>query len=192
MKKAFLLILLLAACRDEVAQNVDPVALTADAIDHYCQMNVTEHEGPKAQIHLEGLPQAPLFFAQVRDAIAYARMPEQTHRILAIWVNDMGADGATWAEPGVANWIDATAAVYVLGSKRTGGMGSPELVPFADPAKAASFAQANGGAVLALADVPDSAVIPPDEPAEDLAEDAAFQDRLQALSHDHEHNHSGG
>ena len=187
MKKALLLILLLAACRDEAAQDVTPVVLTANAIDHYCQMNVTEHSGPKAQIHLEGLPEAPLFFAQVRDAVAYARMPEQTHRILAIWVNDMGADGANWDAPGPANWVDALTALYVVGSSRMGGMGAPELVPFADRTKAAGFAAANGGEVVTLADIPDSAVIAPDEP--EVAEDADYQSRLRALS---KHHHAGG
>lgn len=190
MKKALLLILLLAACRDETAQNVTPVALTADALDHYCQMNVIEHTGPKAQIHLEGLPAAPLFFAQVRDAVAYARLPEQTHRILAIWVNDMGADGATWDAPGQANWIDARTALYVIGSTRMGGMGAPELVPFADRAKAAAFAAENEGDVVTLAQVPDSAVIAPEEPRA-VAEDDAYKDRLKALSN-HTHSHSGG
>lgn len=188
MKKALLLILFLAACREETAQDITPVALTADAIDHYCQMNVTEHTGPKAQIHLEGLPQAPLFFAQVRDAVAYARMPEQSHRILAIWVNDMGADGATWDAPGEANWVDAQSAVYVIGSTRTGGMGAPELVPFTDRAAAKAFADANEGDVVTLAEVPDSAVIPPEEP-EAVADDADYDARLKALSH---HTHSGG
>lgn len=188
MKKALLLILLLAACREETAQNIDPVLLTPDAIDHYCQMNVTEHEGPKAQIHLEGLPQAPLFFAQVRDAVAYVRMPEQSHRILAVWVNDMGADGATWAAPGEANWIDAESALYVIGSTRSGGMGAPELVPFSDRDKAEAFAAEYEGDVVTLADVPNSAVIPPDEDAETIAEDADYKGRLEALSH----HHSGG
>lgn len=188
MKKAILLILLLAACREDAAQDVSPVMLTGDAIDHYCQMNVTEHEGPKAQIHLEGLPQAPLFFAQVRDAVAYARLPEQSNRILAIWVNDMGAPGATWAAPGADNWMAAETAVYVIGSDRAGGMGVPELIPFADRATAETFAKAHHGTVTTLDAVPDSAVIPPEN---DLAidADAAFQDRLKALSH---HTHSGG
>lgn len=190
MKKTLLLILLLAACREETVQATDPVALTADAIDHYCQMNVTEHSGPKGQVHLEGLPEAPLFFAQIRDAVAYARMPEQTHRILAIWVNDMGAEGATWDEPGATNWIDAQTAVYVIGSSKMGGMGSPELVPFSDPAKAAAFAAANGGQVVTLADVPDSAVIPPDEPEAAVAEDDDYESRLKALTH--HHDHTGG
>ncbi len=180
MKRALLLVLLLAACKEETAQSVDPVALTAEAVGHYCQMNLLEHDGPKAQIHLAGLPGAPLFFSQVRDAVAYARLPEQSHPILAIWVNDMGAPGATWADPGPANWIDAKAAHFVVGSARAGGMGAPELVPFADPDAAAAFAAAHGGAVLGLSAIPDAAVIAP--VVLQSEDEADYESRLRALT----------
>lgn len=180
MKRALCLILLLAACKDEVPQSLTPVALTPQAVGHYCQMNLLEHEGPKAQIHLGGLPGAPLFFSQVRDAIAYARMPEQSHPILAIWVNDLGAPGATWADPGADNWIDARTAHYVVGSSFAGGMGAPELVPFADRSAADAFARAHGGAVMALDAIPDEAVLAPVPMAGD--EDGDFARRLRALS----------
>ena len=161
MRYAFVLILLLAACREEAAQSVTAVALSEDAIGHFCQMNLVEHPGPKAQVHLEGLPGAPLFFSQVRDAVAYQRMPEQSHPILAIWVNDMGAAGATWDDPGATNWIDAADAHFVVGAAVAGGMGAPELVPFSDPDAAAAFAAQNGGAVMRLAEIPDDAALAP-------------------------------
>ncbi|MDZ4093708.1 MAG: nitrous oxide reductase accessory protein NosL, partial [Paracoccaceae bacterium] len=78
------LLLPLAACRED-APLPGPVAMTAEAVGHYCQMGILEHPGPKAQVHLDGLP-APLFFSQVRDAVAYQRMPEQSGRIIAIYV----------------------------------------------------------------------------------------------------------
>lgn len=178
-----LLLLLLTACKEETAQVTDPVALTADAVGHFCQMNLLEHEGPKAQVHLQGLPGAPLFFSQVRDAVAYARLPEQTHVILAIWVNDMGAEGVTWAAPGAANWIDAASAHYVVGSTQAGGMGAPELVPFASLDAAAGFAARHGGAVMGLTAIPDSAVIAPVVlQTEDAEDDADYARRLRALS----------
>jgi copper chaperone NosL len=185
MKRVLILtvLLLLSACKEEAAQNFDPIALTPEAVGHFCQMNLLEHEGPKAQVHLQGLPGAPLFFSQVRDAVAYARLPEQSHPILAIWVNDMGAEGATWAAPGAMNWIDAATAHYVVGSKQAGGMGAPELVPFANLDAAAGFAALHGGAVMGLADIPDSAVIAPVVlQTEDAEDDADFARRLRALS----------
>ncbi|GLK64699.1 MULTISPECIES: nitrous oxide reductase accessory protein NosL [Paracoccus] len=184
MRKAFVFILLcgLAACREEVAQNTDPVELNAETLGHFCQMNLLEHPGPKAQVHLKGLPGTPLFFSQVRDAIAYARMPEQSHPILAIHVNDMARPGASWDEPGQGNWIAAGDAFYVLGSSRMGGMGAPEAVPFSSRAAAEQFAAAHGGQVMRLNDIPDAMVLTPGDAAADSGSEAEFQDRLRALN----------
>ncbi len=183
MKRALLFVLLLAACKED-AQDLSPVALTEAAVGHYCQMNVLEHPGPKAQVHLDGFPEKPLFFTQVRDAIAYSRLPEQDGVILAIYVNDMGADGATWEDPGEANWIPAASAHYVVGSSVEGGMGAPELVPFSDLAAASDFAAGRGGTVMSLSEVPDSAVIAPVTMEGDVGadDDADFNARLKALS----------
>lgn len=76
--------LALSACKEEVAQDIGPQDFTAESLGHYCQMNLLEHPGPKAQVVLEGMP--TLFFSQVRDAIAYTRAPEQMAPILAVYV----------------------------------------------------------------------------------------------------------
>ena len=60
MKRMVLAALLLAACQEEVVQNTDPLPLTPETLGHFCQMNLLEHEGPKGQVHLDGLPGAPL------------------------------------------------------------------------------------------------------------------------------------
>ncbi|MCA0273560.1 MAG: nitrous oxide reductase accessory protein NosL [Proteobacteria bacterium] len=184
MKRALILAaLLLTACQEE-KQDISPVELTETAVGHYCQMELLEHPGPKAQVHLEGAAGKPLFFSQVRDAVAYSRLPEQDGVILAIYVNDMGAAGATWDIPGTKNWIAADTAHYVVGSEVEGGMGAPELVPFADPEKAAAFAATKGGTVVQLAEVPDAEVIAPvDQSSHDGMEgDADFNKRLKSLS----------
>lgn len=180
MKRALIFALLLTACQEETAQNTDPVALTPETIGYFCQMNLLEHEGPKGQAHLEGLPGAPLFFSQVRDTVAYLRLPEQSHKILAVYVSDMGAPGATWADPGATNWIDARTAHFVVGADVEGGMGAPELVPFADLAKAQAFAGEHGGSVMGLEAIPDTAVVAPDLPGD--AGDDDYAARLRALS----------
>lgn len=185
MRRALILILLLAACREDKVQSIDPVPLSVEAVGYFCQMDLLEHPGPKAQVHLQGLPGQPLFFSQVRDAVAYSRLPEQSYPILAIWVSDMGAEGATWDNPGAENWIHAGDAHYVVGSSREGGMGAPELVPFADVQDARAFAAENGGTVMDLVTVPDSAVIAPVAEAEaetGAVADDGFEDRLRALS----------
>lgn len=152
-------VLLLAGCEEEVADRPAPVALTGDALGHYCQMTLLEHPGPKAQLHLEGLP-APVWFAQVRDAVGYLRLGERTAPVAAVYVNDMGA-APDWARPGAANWIDAESAIYVIGSDARGGMGAPELVPFAARAAAEAFRARRGGMLAAFAEIPDDAVLGP-------------------------------
>jgi len=177
-------LLALAACReDSTATLPQPVAMTAEAVGHYCQMNLLEHPGPKAQVHLDGLPW-PLFFSQVRDAVAYQRMPEQSHMISVIYVSDMGAQGASWDDPGAENWIPAASAHYVVGASVEGGMGAPELVPFASRSDAEAFTRENGGQVMALTDIPDSEVLAPVEFDDDIGagDDDDFEDRLRALS----------
>ncbi|MGQ3213406.1 MAG: nitrous oxide reductase accessory protein NosL [Shinella sp.] len=172
---------LLSACKEDVAHDTTPQDLTPETLGHYCQMNLLEHPGPKAQIFLEGNP-APLFFSQVRDAIAYMRGPEQVAPILAVYVNDMGNAGATWDRPGDGNWITADLAFYVVGSARRGGMGAPETVPFFSREEAAAFAQAEGGHVLALADITDAMVLTPVETdTDDGPDDDDYLGRLRAL-----------
>jgi copper chaperone NosL len=184
--KRFLVIpfalLALAACReDESARLPEPVSMTEEAVGHYCQMNLLEHPGPKAQVHLTGMPY-PLFFSQVRDAIAYQRMPEQSHMIATIYVSDM-AVAPGWDDPGADNWIPADGAHYVVGARITGGMGAPELVPFSDAAAAQAFATEHGGQVLALAQIDDADVLAPvdvdDTP--EAEEDTDYEERLRAL-----------
>ena len=172
---------LLSACKEDVVQITTPQDMTAETLGHYCQMNLLEHPGPKAQIFLEGIP-APLFFSQVRDAIAYMRGPEQVAPILAVYVNDMGTAGATWDQPGDGNWIVAGTAFYVVGSARRGGMGAPETVPFSNREGAAAFALAEGGRVLALADITDAMVLTPVETDTDNGpDDDDYLGRLRAL-----------
>ncbi len=163
--KAILIAALLAVagCNNDTTASIPrAVTMTEEALGHYCQMNLTEHPGPKAQVHLDGLPQ-PLFFSQVRDAIAYQRMPEQSHAIRAVYVSDMGAPAATWEEPGVDNWIPADKALFVIGSRISGGMGAPELVPFSARDKAEAFVAENGGEIRDLAAVADDDVLAPVE-----------------------------
>ncbi|MTH61721.1 nitrous oxide reductase accessory protein NosL [Paracoccus litorisediminis] len=190
MKRVLILALLLglAACKQETAQDTSPVELTAETLGHFCQMNLLEHPGPKAQVHLEGLPGMPIFFSQVRDAIAYQRLPEQSHTILAMQVNDMGAANATWDNPGKGNWIDANEAYYVIGSTQPGGMGAPETIPFASQAAAASIAASNGGQVVRLTEIPDDMVLAPvaadgtTSSPSDSKDESDFEQRLRALA----------
>ncbi|WP_282610948.1 nitrous oxide reductase accessory protein NosL [Pelagibius sp. Alg239-R121] len=162
MRRRFLLSVLLApialaACREEVAVIPDPVALTENALSHYCQMWVADHGGPKAQIHLEGLSE-PIFFAQVRDALAYLHSPERDAPITIVYVSDM-AKAESWEKPGSANWVAARSAAFVVGADIKGGMGAPEIAPFGSVTAAKDFAEHRGGTVMSLDEIPSEAVL---------------------------------
>lgn len=161
----------LAAC-DDKAEKPAPHTLTDAAIGRYCGMMLTEHEGPKGQILLKGQDD-PLWFSSARDAVAFTLLPEEPKDIAAIYVSDMGA-APTWAEPGPDNWTDAKSASFVIGSSAQGGMGGAEAVPFADKAKAETFAARHGGEVVAFEAIPSTYILgdstPPETPPE--AEDA--------------------
>jgi copper chaperone NosL len=153
-------LLMLAACKEELADAPDPVSLTAENVAHYCMMNISEHPGPKAQIFLSGMPES-IFFAQVRDAFTYIASAEQDGYIAAVYVNDMAV--APWERPGADNWMLAGDAHFVVGSGKAGGMGAPELVPFSDQGKAQDFAAAHGGTIYRMDDVPAEAFLAPVE-----------------------------
>ncbi len=164
MRHRFLLSILLApfvlaACREDVAVMPDPVPLTENALSHYCQMWIADHGGPKAQIHLEGMLE-PIFFAQVRDAVAYLQSPERDAPVIAVYVSDM-EKAKSWDEPGAANWVAAKTASFVVGADVKGGMGAPEIAPFGTAAAAERFAKGRGGNVMSLDEIPSEAVLAP-------------------------------
>lgn len=166
MRRAAFLLLLLAACREEP---VPPAAIEMgeDTAGHLCLMQLDGHGGPKAQVHVRGHP-APLFFAQVRDAIAWMRTEPQGE-VLAAYVTDMGR-AASWDEPGPGIWVSASDATFVVGSGVAGGMGAPEVVPFGTPAAARAFAAEHGGSLSDFAAIPDAAVLGPVEPIPDRSD----------------------
>ncbi|WP_444452904.1 nitrous oxide reductase accessory protein NosL [Rhodobacter capsulatus] len=179
MKRFLLVLCLLAACREEAAIP-QPVSLTEEAVGYFCQMNILDHGGPKAQVHLQEHPGKPLFFSQVRDVVAYLRMPEKDGAVLATYVTDMGA--GDWAQPGTLPWISAQSAIYVVGSSRLGGMEQPEFVPFSQDKDAQAFIAQFGGQAMKLDDIPASA-LGTSAPEAMAADDTDYSDRLKA--HDH-------
>lgn len=154
-----LTVLTLTACKEEVVEVPPPADLTETALSYFCQMDIADHGGPKGQIHLAGHEQ-PLFFAQVRDMVAYLKSPERDAEITAIYVSDMGA-APNWERPGISNWITAEDATFVVGAPVRGGMGAPEIVPFASADAATGFIDRFGGQALPLSDIPDDAALGP-------------------------------
>lgn len=177
---ATLSVLALAACKDDRADLPDPVEMTAEAVGYYCQMELLDHEGPKGQIHLDGIP-APVFFSQVRDALAYLHMPEQNHAVTASYVQDM-AGAESWSSPG--DWIAVDKAVFVLGSDRMGGMGAPEFVPFSTESAARTFIAQHGGTLRRFDQITAADVLSVAPPEADAAPEADMAARLNALTRD--------
>lgn len=163
---ATFLALVLGACTNEKGSANAPVALEvdADAVGYYCGMLLQDHEGPKGQIHLASRKQ-PVWFSSARDTLAFTRLPEEPDDITAIYVNDMGR-ATNWASPEPGTWIDARQAWFVIDSRRQGGMGGPEAIPFGDEEKAKAFAAENGGRVVGFDDVPEAYVLGPTEAGE--------------------------
>jgi len=147
----------LIACKDEQVKTPDPVVIKEQDVSYCCQMTVLGHQGPKGQIHLKG-QSTPLFFTQVRDVVAYLKAPERDAEILAVYVSDMGV-APSWADMGQDNWIDINAAHMVVGAGVQGGMGAPEIVPFAKTDDAQKFIAQYGGMMMPVADIPENTVL---------------------------------
>lgn len=139
---------LLAACN--AGNDKAPPAAVEFTQDTACTLDgmlLSEFPGPKGQIRYEGTP--PEFFCDTVEVLAALLRPEQQRRLLAAYVQDMGA--AAWDKPR-GHWIDAHAAFYVKDSKRRGAMG-PTLISFAQEAAAKAFAAQEGGVVLRFAEI---------------------------------------
>lgn len=150
--------LMLASCggAKEETPPPAPAPITDNAVGHYCTMNLAEHNGPKAQIYLNGKPDKPVWFSTVRQMFGYTKLPEEPKGIHVIYVTDMGKV-ADWTTPNADEaWIDAKKAWYVIDSGFIGGMGSEDALPFADKAQAEKFAQEKGGKVVSFDDMPEA------------------------------------
>ena len=143
-------VLLLAGCGEEVKPN--PQEITGNTFCALDGMLLLDYPGPKAQIHYDQGP--PEFFCDTVEMFALLLKPEQARQVTAAFVQDL--DQTTWDTPKGA-WIDAKKAFYVVGTRKRGAMG-PTLPSFGSRAGAEKFAAAEGGKVLAYAEItPDMA-----------------------------------
>jgi copper chaperone NosL len=150
---------LAAACSNQQdAAKPAPQEISEGAQAQFCGMTLAEHPGPKGQLFLRGQDK-PLWFASVRDTLAFTMLPEMPKNIAAIYVNDMGR-ARNWATPEPGTWVEAREAVYVIGSRRRAGMDTDEAVPFGDPAAARQFAAENGGRVVSYLEIPSNYIFP--------------------------------
>ena len=152
---AFTILALSACSKEENTPPPTPQQISDSAVGHYCSMNLTEHNGPKAQIFLNGKPDKPVWFSTIKQMFGYTKLPEEPKGIHVIYVTDMGKV-KDWEKPNAdAEWIDAKKAYYVIESSFIGGMGAEDALPFADKAQAEKFAKEKGGRVVGFAEMPD-------------------------------------
>ena len=146
------LLTLLTGCfgNDEIAIP-GPIELTTNDQSYFCGMTAAGHPGPKAQIHILGR-KTPIWFAAARDAVGYLKLPDESNEILALYVSDMGK--ASWLTPETGPWVNINKATLVIESSRSGGMGAPAVVPFAEVDDAQSFVDQYGGRIVKLNDIP--------------------------------------
>ncbi len=135
-----------------------PQEITASSSAQFCGMLLSEHAGPKGQVFLRSSTK-PLWFASIRDMIAFLRLPDMPKDVIVVYVTDMGR-ATDEAHPAPGSWIDAHHAFYVIGSTQLSGMNTVEAMPFADAEAAQRFSAAHGGRVVSFADIPDSYVFP--------------------------------
>ncbi|HYH17435.1 MAG TPA: nitrous oxide reductase accessory protein NosL [Azospirillum sp.] len=160
------LLLPLSACKEEVAAVAPPPqAIAADAVGHYCGMNLSDHEGPKGQVILKGRDK-PVWMSSVRDTFAFTMLPEEPKDYRAVYVTDLGR-AADPANPDLNAWVDARKAWYVLGSAMKGGMGEAEPMPFAEETAARAFAARHGGTVKRFAEVKEDEILQPPQAIEE-------------------------
>lgn len=139
--------LILTGCgQQNSAQAPTPKEPGPGTIGFYCRMNLREHGGPKAQIVPKDWTE-PLWFSSVKDALTYVDQDIVSEgQLAAFWVNDM--EQGTWEQPAAGAWVAAKTAWYVIGSRKSSGMGGGEAVPFARREAALNFAAEFGGRVV--------------------------------------------
>jgi copper chaperone NosL len=142
---ALVVAIALAGCNEDTATSVapPPVALNSDAMGVFCGMNLMEHPGPKGQI-ITASRVDPFWFTSVRDTVAFTLMPDQPRDIR----------------------IDARKAFFVIESRKQGGMGAAEAVPFGNREAADAFVTANGGRVVTIKQIPGAYVLGSDAPGD--------------------------
>lgn len=158
---SLLTVALLAAaivgCSEE-KRSAEEGALQAEEIGGHdcvsCGMIVREQPAPRAQlVHRDG---TRVFFCSIGDLLVYLDAPSSHGKPTAIFVEAMSPSHdpqSTDTKPRL--WIDATAAIYVLGVDRPQIMGAPVLV-YEKAADATDVAKRHGGDTLDWNALPDA------------------------------------
>src|SRR3954469_2625993 len=134
-------LLLLAACGDKNSASLPkPLEPDEQSVAYFCHMNLTEHDGPKAQAFVRGQDK-PFWFASAGEAFTFLETELHSSELLALYVNDVGQGG--WEHPALGAWVEIHQASFVIGGNIPTAMeeDGPGAVPFSDPKAAEAYAQ---------------------------------------------------
>jgi len=155
-------LLLLAAC-GEAARSLAAGEPGDDAVCALDGMSIKDYPGPKGQIVFKD--------GRIDFFCTLAELFERGEGALAAgasYVQDMGQ--ADWDKPR-GNWIAASSAFYVVGSRAQGAMG-PTIGTFALQQDAQAFAEREGGRVLDYSQVQTALRASNAKPAHDTHDDS--------------------
>lgn len=107
-----------------------------------CGMVIAHYDGPKAECFIKGAGDEAVKFCSTSCAFSFILQPENKRRLQDFYLHDMGV--TSWEKPEDTALIDGTKAVYVLGSKAEGAMGT-EPVGFSQESAAKKFIEKEGG-----------------------------------------------
>jgi len=140
-------LLLLSACGPDEAALPKPLEPDEQSVAYFCNMNLTEHDGPKGQAFVRGRDK-PYWFASAGEAFTFLETELHAHELLVLYVNDVGQGG--WEHPAPGAWIEIHKANFVIGGNIPTAMeeDGPGAVPFSDRAAAEAYAKKIGGTVV--------------------------------------------
>jgi len=146
-----LLSLMLLGCNSEDIKQVvvDPQTFESGVECHVCGMVITRFPGPKAQAFETRTEQMRKFCSTMEMMIWYLQ-PENQSNVSSIYVHDMAF--SPWNKPDDGYLIDATKAIYVLGSDMPASMGA-SLVSFSSESSAKFFIKQHGGKIVLFSDL---------------------------------------
>lgn len=145
----------LVSCSDKTEQQQmlhKAVAMESADECHLCGMLITRFDGPKGEVFRKETGEQVFKFCSTLDMFSYYLDPENKRNVAQMFVHDMSK--MPWGSDSIDDnyFIDAKAAWYVAGSKKTGAMGQT-LASFSQQNDAQAFAKEFGGKVLSFTDI---------------------------------------
>lgn len=145
---SFCISLLLSSCSQSTVSEATAIDFTNDTACALDGMLLSEHPGPKAQIHYQGQEQ-PEFYCDTVEFVSIVTETERKTPMIGLFVQDMAV--ANWEAPR-GHWIPAKSALFIHGASKHGSMG-PTIASFSERAAAEKFVAQYGGKIYSFAEL---------------------------------------